>query len=145
MSSFTRRLFVLFLSLSLALLPFASASAGGTITNLRDLQDLIRFNAPEKIMASGTYHVSLSGTISEIHWCGANNHYQMTLLIDDANALRPIGSDLPQLSVHFRLHVDQIPFAVGDLVSVSGSLNELYSSAMVPMILAELINGSDDF
>ena len=38
-----------------------------------------------------------------------------------------------------------MPFAVGDEVEVVGSLNSLYSSVMIPQILAETINGSDDF
>ena len=65
--------------------------------------------------------------------------------VEDPNARRPIESDVPQLAVHFRLHKDEPPFRQGDTVTVRGTINGYYSSVMVPWILMESVNGSDDF
>lgn len=135
---------------ALALVVFILASSAATasaarFSSLSLLQKHLERHSPEALMASGPHHVEMQGRILELHWCGENNHHQMTLQIDDPAAMAPIGAEGPQLIVHFRLHKDAPPFSVGDTVTVSGSLNALYSSVMVPWILAETINGSDDF
>lgn len=130
--------------LCLSLILFAATASARTFTTLAELQKFI-YNHSAASTELNEPVVKLDGTISEITWCGKNNHYNMTLLVDDPNAAVPIGEESPRLTVHFRLHVDPIPFSVGDQISVYGTLNSLYSSYMVPEILAEFINGSDDF
>ena len=138
-----KKIIALFLA---AVMVFSVSTAGALVfDNLRSVQDLLMKYSPNQIDSYGEHLLTTSGTIQEIHWCNANNHYQMTLAVDEEKALRPIGSDTAQLSVHFRLHVDPMPFEVGDTIDVTGSLNSLYSSVMVPYILAETINGSEDF
>lgn len=134
------------LYLFVTLLIFTSVPASAAyFADLGSLQQAIMKYSPDQLMASGPQVVELEGTISEIHWCGANNHYEFTLLVDDERAMAPIGEESPRLTVHFRLHKDEPPFKVGDEVEVHGSLNTMYSSVMVPQILLEYINGSDDF
>ena len=138
------------LSLLAALLIFAAISvsvpaSAASFSDLGSLQDALMKYSPDQLIASGPQVVNLEGTISEIHWCGTGNHYEFTLLVDDPKAMIPLGAESPQLSVHFRLHKDTPPFQVGDEVEVYGSLNVMYSSVMVPQILLEYINGSDDF
>ena len=129
-----------------AVLIFSMSTAGAVVLrSLRETQDFLMKFSPNTMDSYGEHTVTISGTIQEIHWCNANNHYEMTLAVDEEKALVPIGSDTPQLAVHFRLHVDPMPFAVGDEVEVVGTLNSLYSSVMIPQILAETINGSEDF
>ena len=130
--------------LATALLISSSASAA-SFSSVSQLQQLIRKYSPDTISSTGPHIVDLEGTISSIYWCNANNHYEMILQMEDDRALVPVGSDLPQVVVHFRLHVDPMPFQVGDVVTVYGSLNSSYSSVMLPSIDAEFINGNDDF
>lgn len=133
-----------FVLLLLAVMMVAAAvpASGETFTTLRMLQDYIYKTSPRN---AGEPYAELEGTIESIEWAGANNHYNMTLLVDDPKALVPIGEETPRLTVHFRLHVDPIPFQVGDTITVFGSLNSFYSSVMVPYILAKFINGNDNF
>lgn len=126
------------------LLPIASAGSE-QFTSLAKLQQYIENHSPAQLLGPQSHRVQISGTILDIRFANQSNHYDMTLQVDDPDARRPIGYDAPVLNVHFRLHVDPIPFQVGDLVEVSGSLNSLYSSVMIPYVLAETINGSDDF
>ena len=129
-----------------AVLIFSMSTAGAVVLrSLRETQDFLMKFSPNTMDSYGEHMVLISGTIREIRWCNASNHYEMTLAVDEEKALVPIGSDTPQLAVHFRLHVDPMPFAVGDEVEVVGSLNSLYSSVMLPNIDAESINGSEDF
>ena len=131
----------------LAIVLACSVSAAGALTfsSLSTLQNFLEKHSPAQIMAAGQHYVNIEGTVESISWTGKNNHYDFILLVDDSKAIPPIGSDSPQLRVHFRLHLDQPPFQVGDTVTVYGTLNELYSSVIVPFILAETINGSEDF
>lgn len=133
-------------SLALALLISAAVPALAVrFSSLSELQRFLLKKSPDTIAATAPHSVDIFGTVQEIRWCGANNHYELTLRVDDPDALAPIGAGGPQLVVHFRLHREQLPAAVGDTIAVSGSLNELYSSVMVPWILAGTINGSSDF
>lgn len=123
----------------------ASTAGAVVLRSLYEVQDYLMKFSPNSMDKFGEALVSVSGTVEEIRWCNANNHYEMTLAVDDEKAVVPLGCALPQIVVHFRLHVDPMPFSVGDHVDVVGSLNSLYSSVMFPNILAETINGSDDF
>ena len=136
-----KKLFVLLL----AALLICSAASAQTFASLSQLQQYLDKHAPAQSMAAGTHYLEIEGTVDSITWAGANNHYDLILLVDDPKALSPIGSDSPQLRVHFRLHKDQPPFQPGDVITVFGSVNELYSSVIIPQILAKTINGSEDF
>ena len=132
------------ISLILAALLLCSAvpASGETLTTLRMVQDYIYKTAPAY---AGEPYVELDGTIESIEWCGANNHYDMLVTVDDPKATAPIGAEKPRMIVHFRLHVDPIPFEVGETITVFGTLNIMYSSYITPYVLAKYINGSDDF
>ena len=136
-----KKLLIFFLA---ALLICSSASAQ-TFASLSQLQHHLENSSPAQSMAAGAHYLEVEGTVDSITWTGANNHYDLILLVDDEKAIAPIGASSPQLRVHFRLHKDQPPFQPGDVITVFGSVNELYSSVMVPMILAKTINGSEDF
>lgn len=90
--------------------------------------------------------VTVSGTIASITHV-KTNHYDMLIEVDDNKAISSIYSEMPLLIAHFRLHIDMPPFAVGDYVTVTGNLNMLYSSHIIPYILVRNVNGidSDDF
>ena len=139
--------FILFLLaaaiLSAGPLPSAGASAG-SISTLSALQRCLEAAAPDDLLLSSP-SVSLSGTVLEIRYCGQSNHYEALLQVEDPEALKPIGREAPVLILHFRLHLEAVPFEVGDLISFSGSVNALYSSVIIPNILADTINGSADF
>ena len=133
------------LVLLLAALLICSAASAQTFASLSQLQQYLESHSPSQSMAAGTHYLEIEGTVDSIAWAGANNHYNLILLVEDEKALAPIGASSPQLCVHFRLHKDQPPFQPGDVITVFGSINELYSSVMVPQILAKTINGSEDF
>ena len=138
-----KRFFAVLLAFALV---FSVSSAGARdFSSLAQLQQFLLQYSPDQIMASGSHHVRLSGVVLEIHSCNQNNHYQMTLQVDDPQAAAAIGYDGPILAVHFRKHVDPLPFDVGRTIDVDGTLNAMYSSVMVPEILADYINGSEDF
>ncbi len=138
-----RRLFVLFLSLVLVF--SASPAAARTFSGLGELQQYIEKHSPADLAASGPHYAELEGTIVEMHALGVNNHWQLTLQVEDPRAIPPLGADGPRLIVHFRLHLDEPPFRIGDTITVFGTVNELYSSVIIPEILARTINGSEDF
>ena len=133
------------LLLSIILISAAVPADASSFASLSQLQQYLEKHSPDNMLATGPHYAELEGTIQEIHWCGANNHYEMTLQVEDPKALAPTGSDVPLLTVHFRLHLDSVPFKVGDIVTVFGTVNELYSSVMIPWVLAKTINGSEDF
>lgn len=137
-----RKTFILFVSV---LLLFSGSASAQTFHSLELLQAYLLKNSPGVILSSDTQYAEFEGVVSDVTWCGANNHYNMTLLIDEEGASKPVWTDTPMITVHFRLHVDPIPFQVGDTVTVFGELNSLYSSYMVPYILAKAINGTEDY
>ena len=122
----------------------ASPATAQTFYSLDQVQHYLYYHSPADGIGEDPY-VEIEGTISEIIYTGPNNHHSMTLLIDEDKALEPIWSDKPQLTVHFRLHVDEVPWKVGDTVTVFGTLNHQYSSFIIPYIVAKYVNGSDDF
>lgn len=135
-----------FIALLLAItLLICSSAAATSFSSVGQLQRFLLKYSPDRIASTGPHVVDLEGTITSLYWCNANNHYEMILQVEDSSAMAPVGSDLPQVVIHFRLHVDPMPFQVGDVVTVRGSLNYMYSSVMLPFIEAEFINGSDDF
>lgn len=133
--------FILCLAIAFSAVVPASAAS---FTALAQLQQYIEDHTPAQLLAD-THFVELEGVVVEIHWCGANNHYEMTLQANDPQALRPIGAEAPLLVVHFRLHLAEPPFQVGETVAVFGTLNPLYSSVVIPCVLAKTINGTEDF
>lgn len=142
---YTSALVALFLAIALTVTALPGAAAAMTFPSLSMLQAYLMDTSPSQSMAAGTHYVDLDGTILSITWAGQSNHYNMLISVDDPKATVPIGADAPQLNVHFRLHKEQPPFQVGDEITVFGSLNEMYSSVVIPDVLAQYINGSDDF
>ena len=123
----------------------SAPAAAQTFTSLCELQQFIEQYSPADRSASGPHYVELEGAVVEMHALGVNNHWQLTLQVDDPQAVPPLGADAPQLIVHFRLHLDEPPFQIGDTITVFGTVNELYSSVILPEILAKTINGTEDF
>lgn len=134
-------------SVLLVLVLVCSVSAAGalTVTSLSELQRIIEHNSPGDLLGPDPCTVQLSGTILDIEYARQSNHFNITLQVDDPKAYTPLGYDAPILNVHFRLHDVYMSFKVGDRIDVTGELNSLYSSVMIPWILAETINGSDEF
>lgn len=122
----------------------ASPAAAQTFYSLDQVQHYLYYHSPADGIGEDPY-VEIEGTISEIIYTGPNNHHSMTLLIDEPQASKPIWEESALLTVHFRLNVEEVPWKVGDTVTVFGTLNPLYSSFMVPWILAKYVNGSEDF
>lgn len=135
-----------FVSLFLALVIVLASSAASALTlcSVDQVQYFLRRHSPDYFVYDAL-DLEIEGTIRDITWCGANNHYNMTLVVNEPNASRPVWEDETILTVHFRLHVDPMPFQVGDTVKVFGEVNSLYSSVMVPYVVARYINGTDDF
>ena len=137
-----KRFFLVLLSLALFALPALSAAEHSD--SLASIQRFLETRSPDLISRVGM-DVEIVGEIINLYSCGVGNHYEMVLSVDDPAALVPLAYDRPVMVVHFRLHVDPVPFKVGETVSVSGLINALYSSVMIPVIDAETINGSGDF
>jgi len=130
----------------LAVLLLIGSAALADAASLRDLQEIIYSHAPRDL---GEIPAAVNGTIQSIE-CVTGNHYEMVIQADDADALKPIGSDSPLVIGHFRLHLsslDDAPFAVGDEVQILGSLNSAYSTYLVPYLMIDEINGhsSEEF
>lgn len=142
---FSYALAILSLSAFLAVTSLPGSASAKSFSSLAGLQDYLENTSPARSMAAGTHYVTIGGTILSITWAGQSNHYDMLIAVDDQEATKPIGADLPRLNVHFRLHREELPFQVGDAVTVYGTLNELYSSVIIPDVLAQYINGSDEF
>lgn len=135
-----------FLSVLLALMILFTVSTASAydFVSLKKLQDYIYYHSTAEMMNIMSTTVMLRGTIQSVDQV-TGNHWQMIIAVDEPDAAPPIWSDDPVFIAHFRLHVDPCPVAVGDEVTVSGSFNPLYSSFLVPSILVETINGSEDF
>ena len=132
-------LFCLFIML------FASTANAKEFTSISKLQQYIENNAPAALSSPISNIVELEGTIADIRWYGVNNHFEMILLVDDDRGYTALEYDKPALIVHFRVHRPVIEFNVGDTIAVRGYLNNLYSSVIFPYILADTINGSDEY
>lgn len=128
---------LLSLLLVLCLLPAAALADYFTLRGLQG--DILRY--VERI---GEPSVCLSGEILDVYHI-ATNHWEMKVAVDEEGAASPVGYDRPYFIAHFRLHVDSVPFSVGDYVEIRGSLNYMYSSPMIPLVLVDTVNGSDDF
>lgn len=122
----------------------AAPSCAWQFSSLADLQRHIMTHTPDQLIASKDEAV-ITGTVLSVTYANMSNHWDMLLAVDDPHATAPIGHDTPVIDVHFRLHKESVPFNVGDVLTVRGDLNILYSSYMIPCILADTINGSDDF
>ena len=135
-----------FLSVLLALLILFTASVASAydFTSLEKLQRYIYNHSTASMMGIMSISVLLRGTILSLTQV-TGNHWEMRIASDDPDAHEPLGSETGEFIAHFRLHVDPCPVAVGDEVIISGSLNPLYSSYMIPYIITDTINGSDEY
>lgn len=131
--------------LAIALACSVSTASASEFSSIGLLQIFLNNHSPAEIEAMGTQYADIDGTITDIYWCNYGNHYEMVVEADEPRAIHPLDSDNARMIVHFRLHKEEVPFAIGDEVTVHGSLNELYSSVVIPSIDATEINGSDDF
>lgn len=132
-----KRCFALFLAFMFLSHPVSAYAEPQT---LLDLQNYIT----QYFDLIPTFPVTLSGEIVDIYNV-ATNHWEMKIVVPDDAGYTPIGEDHPYFIAHFRLHVAEVPFCIGDTVEITGSINSLYSSAMVPFIMVEYVNGSDEF
>lgn len=132
--------------LVLALLVIGPATASAmNFYAISQIQYYMEKYSASVIDSTGPHRVIVDGTIKNVAWSGVGNHYDITLQMVDTRAMIPLNEDLPTMNVHFRLHKDEVPFKPGDEIEVDGTLNIYYSSVMVPWILADYIDGSDDF
>ena len=130
-----KRLFSLLLVL--CLIP---AAALAELSSFREVNSFIlRFVEP-----MGDPRVRLSGEIIDIYNV-KTNHWDMKVAVDEKDAPNSIYYDRPYFIAHFRLHVDSVPFSVGDYVEVRGTINFMYSSPLIPFVQVDTINDSDDF
>ena len=129
----------------LALALIGSAAFATTYTNLHDLQNYV-FNTPASHSDPFGPEVRIRGIIKEINYL-EGNHYEMVIEVNEDNAATAMGQDLPCLVASFRLHIDDMPFEVGQDAYVVGSVNLMYSSPLIPNIILKEINGydSDEF
>ena len=130
-----KRIFALFLAV--LLLPVSSLASG-----LFEVQKYIHTHAP---VSMDERHFILSGEIVDIYSINVNNHWDMIVKSDEENAVSPLWSEYPYFTAHFRLHLDECPFKVGDMVTVEGTVSPVYSSFAVPYIIVSMINGSDEY
>ena len=128
-----------FFIIALILLLIGSSALAVTFTNLRDVQDYIDTHSAYSM---GPYppDVSLMGYIVSIQHL-TSNQYFMLVEVNDERAHKSIGFDLPIFTASFHLHLDEMPFEIGQQVLIVGSINSRYSSPLIPNIIIEEING----
>lgn len=131
-----RKLLALFLIIAL-LLPAAALSG-----DLHDVQQYIYTHAP---ISMDERNFTLSGEIVDVYSINVNNHWEMVVKSADDSAVHPLQAEYPYFIAHFRLHLDECPFKVGDQVTIVGWVNPNYTSFSVPYIVARTINGSEDY
>lgn len=134
----------LFLTVLAAAVLLTSTASAASFTSLGKLQHFLLGVTPDQLLLSAP-SVELEGTVLEIIRHGSGNHWDLLLAVEDENAIPPVGESGPRVLVHFRLHRETPPWQIGDVITVSGSLNAMYSSVIIPSILADLINGTNDF
>ena len=128
------------LILLLALLP---AAAGADYNSLGQVQKTIMRYAD----MIGSPVVHLTGTVSEI-WQESDTLYHLKVVSDDEKALSSTikGNESYFICILWIGYgLDQVPCAVGDAVTVDGTINSFYSSVAVPWVYVQTINGLDTF
>ena len=138
-----KKFLLLFLTF-LLVAAISSASAGFLLCSVDQAQYFLYRHSPEYFLTNAL-DLEVEGTVRDLTETGPNNHCDFTLVVDEPKAAVPISEERPIVHVHFRLHVEEIPFREGDTVTVRGGIDPLYSSYMVPYVIAEFINGSDEF
>lgn len=123
-----------------------SSTASAAMTAFNDLGVLQRYiyNHSLADMEGLSIYVILTGTVQEIRQT-TGNHWEMMITVDDEDGYSSLLYSDPAFVAHFRLHVDPCPFAVGDTLEIYGTLNPMYTSFLYPYVLAETINGSDEY
>ena len=133
-----------FLALAVVLLLLVPAAASADqFPSLRRLQDFLLKYSPNQIDSTGPHYAELEGVVLDVRWTGSSNHWEITLQVDQPDAIKPLGSETGLVTVHFRLHQEEPPVAVGDEITIFGEVNSLYSSVMIPYIQARTINGTE--
>lgn len=131
-----------FLAVALALIFVVLPCGSYADQTLRQVQDYIGKNAPYYMMSPP---IMLTGEVADVYYTGVRNDWQMKIKVDDESAQVPLGSDYAYFIAHFSLHLEECPFKIGDTVMIKGSINSMYSSVMVPMIVVNTINDGYDF
>ena len=126
-----------FILILIVIIPVVAISA-----DLRDVQDYIYTHSP---MNMDERRFTLTGEIIDVYSINVNNHWDMIVKSDDEDAFVPLWTDYPYFIAHFRLHLDECPYKVGDKVTIVGSVNSVYSSNCIPYIIVRTINGSEDY
>lgn len=121
----------------LVLIIFPSVSYGDT---LRDVQQYIFNTAPVSIR---DYKYTLTGEIKDIYHV-KNYHWEMIVAVDEERAIKRFESEYPYFIAEFSVYEDEeMPFQIGDTVTVCGDINSIYSSFATPMINSYTINDID--
>lgn len=125
-----KKLIIALMILALAL------PAAALADTLADVQDYIYRTAPVRV---GNQVYTLSGEVMEIRHL-KNYHWEMVVKVDEEKAFTAFGSEYPYFIAEFSVYED-MPFSVGDIVTVCGPVNPMYSSFAVPNINSNTING----
>ena len=130
---------LLTLILALALILPAAALAGG----LADAQKYIFNTAPANVMER---EFTITGTLMELSYT-RNSHLMMILMVDDEKAWDGVTTsfDAPGCIAAFPYHheFENFPINIGDEVTITGSINSMYSTVMVPYFTIRTLNETD--
>ena len=125
-----KKLFSYIFIITIVMTFLTGAASAETLYNLDDIQLFILHHDP---WTSGEQHVSITGKIAEItvsdFW-----GYIYRVEVEDGTAAYYMGYDKPC----FIVVTDEV-FKVGNVITVDGIINTLYSSYMVPFITDQSI------
>lgn len=110
--------------------------------SIEELQQYLLFTSP--VLVAINDPVFLNGTIIDIRFL-EENEYQMTVEVDDDAYGVPVGYNLPIFCGRFEVRDVPFTLGVGDHVDIQGTIDAVYSSPIIPMVLIKTINGTDDF
>lgn len=127
---------------SVAFLLAASLAVSGAFSaaadSYADVQRTLQNNAPLKIPVSTV--VELSGTIREVFasYTFADEYY-LLVAVDEDDVMLWGPEDDNFFLAHYTAESDQLPFAPGDSITAKGKLASVYSSVVLPYIVADTI------
>ena len=131
------------ITIILVLALFLPAAAGADYDSLGQVQKMImRYT---DLIGSPAVH--LTGTVSEI-WQESDDLYHLKVVSDDKKAATSTikGKESYFICILWVGYgLDHVPCAVGDVVTIDGTVNSFYSSVAIPWIYVKTINGLDTF
>lgn len=126
------------IALLLATLILASFIFPASADSYADIQRTLQNNAPVKIPVSTV--VELSGTIKEIfNSYTFKDEYYLLVTVDEDDVMMWGPEDDNFFLAHYTADGDQLPFAPGDSITARGKLASVYSSVVLPYIVADTI------